>query len=96
MKAFQNKNSILFLGTLVILLLPLLAAQFSNEVNWSPFDFLLATVLLLACGYSIQFMIHTFKNKKVRLLAISVVILVLILIWIELAVGVFGTPIAGN
>jgi len=39
-------------------------------------------------------MLNKLNNK--RKLIIAIVILTLLLLWIELAVGIFGSPIAGS
>jgi hypothetical protein len=85
---------IAFVG--ILLLIPLVAMQFTSEVNWSRFDFLLAGVLLLGTGLLVEGVLRTVKTKSKRLLLVSVILLILALIWVELAVGLFGTPFAGS
>lgn len=85
---------IAFVGTL--LLIPLVAMQFTSEVNWSGFDFLVAGVLLLGTGLLVEGVLRTVKTKSKRLLLVSLILLLLALVWIELAVGLFGTPFAGS
>ena len=81
---------------MVLLLIPFVAMQFSYEVNWSPFDFLVAGGLLLALGLAIDFAAHKAKSFNKKLIAIAAVVILFLLIWAELAVGIFGSPIAGN
>jgi len=70
--------------------------QFTDEVNWTPFDFVVAGVLLLGTGLIFDLVIRKIKNIKYRV-AISVALLVaLLLIWAELAVGILGTPFSGH
>jgi len=70
--------------------------QFTNEVNWTLFDFIVAGVLLLGTGLVFDLVIRKTKNIKYRI-AISVALLIiLLLVWAELAVGIFGTPISGS
>ncbi|WP_238320913.1 hypothetical protein [Neotamlana nanhaiensis] len=69
---------------------------FSREVNWSFFDFLVAAVLLYGTVFTISFILNTFKSKTQRLLLSVIIISAIILIWIELAVGIFGSPLAGS
>ena len=93
----QNKRLlIIFLSVVVILSIPLIAMQFSNEVNWSVFDFLIAGILLFGTGLALEFVIKTVKTKNTRIILIVAVIVLLILVWLELAVGIFGTPFAGS
>jgi hypothetical protein len=70
--------------------------QFSNDVNWSIMDFVVAGVLLFGTGLTIEFVLRKVKSKKNRILICGFILLVLLLLWIELAVGIFGSPIAGN
>jgi len=79
-----------------LLLIPIIAMQFTDDVNWTMFDFLLAAALLLSTGLAIDFIIRKVKRNKYRI-ALSVVLLaMLLLIWAELAVGIFGTPLSGH
>jgi len=74
---------------LAILLIPLIAMQFTDEVNWGLGDFLAAGFLLTAAGLGINLTITLVKNKHKRLLIVLCVLLALGLIWAELAVGIF-------
>ena len=93
----KNKRLKFILLTIeFLLLIPLIAMKFTNEVNWTLFDFVVAGFLLLGTGLIFDLVIRKIKNIKFRI-AISVVLLiVLLLIWAEFAVGIFGTPLSGN
>ncbi|WP_207534099.1 hypothetical protein [Desertivirga arenae] len=80
----------------LLLLVQLVAMQFSSEVNWSGFDFVIAALLLLGAGFGLDLILAKFKNKKQRFIFGAVLLLVFVLIWAELAVGVFGTPFSGS
>ena len=79
-----------------LLLIPLIAMQFTNEVNWSLSDFIVAGVLLLGTGLILDLVIRKTKNIKFRIAISIAVLIILLLVWAELAVGIFGTPISGN
>lgn len=92
MKRFQ-----IILGIIaIILLIPLIAMQFSTEVSWSAFDFLVAAVLLLSTGTAIEVILRLVKSRKMRWILCLSVLFILFIIWAELAVGVFGTAFAGS
>ncbi|MBO0329259.1 hypothetical protein [[Muricauda] lutisoli] len=92
-----NKRQIVILSSILVLLaIPFIAMQFSSEVKWSLFDFLVAGGLLLALGFSIDLAIRKAKTIKNRYVAITAIVILFLLIWAELAVGVFGTPLAGS
>lgn len=79
-----------------ILSIPLIAMNFSKEVNWSLFDFLVMGVLLFGAGLVLELMLRKIKVTRYRILLGALLFVVLFLIWAELAVGFFGTPIAGS
>ena len=93
----QNKRLVgIVLTVALLLLIPFIAMQFTNEVNWTVFDFMVAGVLLLGTGLLCELVIRKVKNIKYRLAICGVILIALLFIWIELAVGIFGTPFAGS
>lgn len=82
--------------TASLLAIPLVAMQFTNEVDWTLSDFVTAGVLLLSTGLAIELVIRNLKAGALRTIVLVVILLVLFLIWAELAVGIFGTPFAGS
>ena len=66
------------------------------EVNWGLFDFIIMGLLLILVGVGINFIENRTQNLKKRILFIGILILIFMVIWVELAVGVFGSPFAGN
>ena len=81
---------------LFLLLIPLIGMTITYEINWSPFDFFTMGSLLILLGIGINLVISRVKNLKYRVLYIVVVVIIFMLIWAELAVGLFGTPIEGS
>lgn len=80
----------------VLLLVPFIAMQFTNEVKWTIFDFIVAAVLLLGTGLLCELVIQKVKKIPYRIVICAVLLVALLLVWAELAVGIFGTPFAGN
>ncbi|MFG6686018.1 hypothetical protein ACGK9U_05500 [Mariniflexile sp. HNIBRBA6329] len=80
----------------VLLLIPFIAMQFTNEVDWDTTDFLTMGSLLLGTGLLCEFVLRKVTKFKHRVTLILFIILVFILIWAEIAVGIFGTPLAGS
>lgn len=80
----------------VLLLLPLIAMQFTNEVNWTLSDFVIAGVLLLSTGLLIEFVLRKVTKTKNRILLTLGILFILFVLWAEMAVGIFGSPIAGS
>lgn len=79
-----------------MLLIPLIAMQFTHEVKWSFFDFAVAAALLISAAVGLELMLRKVKTFRSRLIWAAVILILLVLIWAELAVGIFGTPFAGN
>jgi peptidoglycan/LPS O-acetylase OafA/YrhL len=93
----KNKRWMIILAVVgVLLLIPLVAMQFTTEVNWSGFDFLVMGILLLGTGLVCELVLRTVKKRTNRLILCLVVLGVFVLVWMELAVGIFGTPFAGS
>ncbi len=92
----ENKR-ILGVGVIVpvLLLIPLIAMRFTAEVNWNLADFFVAGVLLLITGFAIEFVSRKTKHSY-RLVLYVAIVVALLLVWAELAVGIFGTPLAGS
>ena len=96
-KNSQNKRLIsIILAVPVLLMIPLIAMQFTDEVNWTLSDFIIMGILLLSTGVICELVIRTVKNSTYRIALCIVVLFMLFLIWAELAVGVFGTPFSGS
>ena len=79
-----------------LLSIPLIAMQFTSEVNWSLFDFSIGGVLIFSVAMGIQWIGYKIKNRNHRVLVIIASLIVFLLVWAELAVGIFGSPIAGS
>lgn len=92
----KQKTIAIYAIPLVLLCIPLLGNIFSREVNWSAADFLIAAILLFATAFCINLVRSKIKRQSHRILICAFVLLILALIWIELAVGIFGSPFAGS
>jgi hypothetical protein len=84
------------LGTGAILLVPLIAMRFTREVNWTVLDFLVAGVLLAGIGTLYVLLTRKLRTPIQRRAVGGGLLLTLMLLWAELAVGIFGSPIAGS
>lgn len=93
----ENKRIIIIFSIIGVLLsIPLVAMQFTNEVNWTAFDFIIMGILLTVTGLLCEFALRKFKTVKSRVITCAVVLFTFLLVYVELAVGLFGTPFAGN
>jgi hypothetical protein len=91
-----KRFSILTFAPLALLLIPLIAMHYSDEVHWTLIDFAIMGVLLLVAGMWTQRVVKRVKSFPRRATYIILVILFFLLVWAELAVGIFGSPLAGN
>ncbi|MRS03500.1 hypothetical protein EG832_09825 [bacterium] len=80
----------------VVLLIPFIAMQFTNEVDWSARDFVIMGVLLFGTGLLCELVMRKVKSVQNRILICAALVFVFLLVWAELAVGVFGSPFAGS
>ncbi|WP_422695664.1 hypothetical protein [Chryseobacterium sp. Mn2064] len=82
--------------TCTVYAIPLVGNLFSEEVNLSGADFLIAGVLLFTTAFLINLVRNSIKKQSQKVLITIFILLALALIWLELAVGIFGSPFAGS
>ncbi|WP_240938701.1 hypothetical protein [Arenibacter sp. 6A1] len=70
--------------------------KFTDEVNWELSDFMVAAGLLFGTSLLCELVMRTIQRKRMRLVLCFSLVLVFLIIWAELAVGIFGTPISGH
>ena len=93
----RNKNIIIIaLATILILMIPMVAMQFTDEVDWSPADFVIMGVLLFSTGLTFELVSRKIRTTANRVVFGIILATLFLLIWAELAVGVFGSPLAGS
>ena len=80
---------------LLVLLVPLVGVIF-YELDWSRLDFLVMASLILLLSILINLILYYTDSIKLKLLLVFIEAILFLLIWAELAVGVFGTPLAGD
>ena len=79
------------LATFLVLLLPLLAIQFTDEVDWDVADFVVAGALLFSAGLTYDVVARRVGNIAYRTAAGVAVAAALVLVWMNLAVGIIGS-----
>ena len=93
----QNKRLTgIVLTVALLLLIPLIAMQFTDQVNWTLSDFFVMGVLLLGTGLLCELVMRKVKKIGHRITICVAILAAFFLIWLELAVGIFGTPFAGT
>jgi hypothetical protein len=90
----RGREKMIVMGAASILLVPLVAMQFTDEVAWTLADFVVGGILLVGAALAYVFAARQLPSRR---LAIGLgVTAVLVLVWLELAVGLFGTPFGGS
>lgn len=85
------------LGTLLLLMVPLVAMQFTDEVNWSVFDFIVMGALLFGTGVVFVLAMRVAKQIVYRVAMGLAIGTTFLMIWANLAVGLIGSgPNLGN
>jgi len=88
----KNKNIVrIAVVTALLLLIPLVAMQFSAEVNWTWFDFIVAGALLFGSGLAYELIARQGGDTAYRAAVGVAVAAALLLVWINLAVGIIGS-----
>lgn len=86
--ARSNRSSlILWTAIAALLMLPLVAMQFTPQVAWTGHDFLAAGLLLVTGGAAYEMLMrHT--TGTVRVTGIAVAAMLVLLVWAQGAVGI--------
>lgn len=94
----RKKNIIRsILAAELVLLVPLFAMIFFVEGwDWKVPDFIIVGVLLAGVGFAYQLIANGVKSNSKQAAIGIVLAATMILIWMELAVGIFGSPFAGS
>jgi hypothetical protein len=88
----RNRWRIAAWGTAaVLLLLPLLAMQFTNEVGWDAFDFAVAAILVGTVGLAFQLALKMTRNRAYRAAVGVALAAAFTMVWANLAVGIIGS-----
>ena len=74
----------------LLLLVPLVAMQFSDEVKWTAFDFVWAGVLLWGAVLAYELVARKGGTTAYRVAVGVAVATALVLVWINAAVGIIG------
>lgn len=72
-----------------LLLAPLSAMQFTEEVNWTPFDFAVFGAMLAVAGGAFELVVRLTRRQAVRTVAGTAIAAAFLLAWAHGAVGIF-------
>jgi MFS family permease len=77
-------------GAVALILTPLVAMQFTSEVNWDETDFIFAAIIFGIVGGLIELAVRISSNWYFRFGAIFAVLAGFMVVWSNLAVGMIG------
>lgn len=93
----KNKTlKIIFAAIAIVLCIPLIAMQFTDQVSWTVFDFAIMGTLLFGACFLGVLTTKKVAKKDHKVLVYIAILASFLLIWAELAVGIFGSPFAGS
>lgn len=96
MMTHKQTTLAIFAVPALLMVTAFLGNLFVDGWNWSGFDFLAAGILLFGTAGLISLVRVLVKNRNYKIIISIVIVAILVLVWMELAVGIFGTPFAGN
>jgi len=76
----------------VLLLIPLILSQVTDEMNWDLGDYVVMGTLLVVIGLLLELIAAKVKTTKQRIIAGTILAFVFLLVWADLAVGIFNIP----
>jgi hypothetical protein len=93
----HNKNIVrIAIGTGLILMIPLIAMQVSDEWNWGPLDFVFAGILLFGTGLVFDLVARKCSTIAYRAAVAIACVTGFLLLWVNAAVGFIGDEDAAN
>ena len=78
-------------GAGLILLLPLVAMQFTQEVQWTAFDFIVAGAMLAALVGAFELVVRLSGNWAYRAAVVVAAFAAFLMVWAQGAVGLVGS-----
>ncbi len=77
------------IGTGIFLMVPFIVMQFTNEVAWGVFDFVLAGGLIFGAGVLYEFLTYRSERRDYRTVLGVLIGGAVLAIWVHAAVGIF-------
>lgn len=97
MRKLNTAQKIILVSIFVILSIPFIEQLDGNaNFNWTLFDFIIAFLMLFSFGFGLEYAIRKIASKKIKLLVLLLILISFLILWGELAVGIFDSPIAGD
>ena len=88
--------AIVLIVAATILLLQAVAMQFNAEIVWTASDFILAAAMIVGAGLVFVVASRLLRSTRQRVIFGIVLAVAFLLVWVEMAVGLIGSPISGS
>ncbi len=88
--SIRRQMAYVAITTASILMVPLVAMQITEEVNWTPFDFIVMGVLLSGTGLAFVLISRMSERLSYKAAVLIAAVTGFLIIWINLAVGIIG------
>ncbi|KQT21815.1 hypothetical protein ASG31_00260 [Chryseobacterium sp. Leaf404] len=92
----QQKTALIFAIPSILIVAAFIANYVVEGFNWTGSDFLIAAILLFGTASFIYMILNSKLSVRAKTMISIVIVLILMVIWVEMAVGLFGSPIAGS
>lgn len=92
----QQKTALVFAIPSLLMVVAFISNNFVEGFNWTGSDFLIAAILLFGTASFIYMIVSSKLSVRAKTIISIVIIHILMIIWVEMAVGLFGSPIAGS
>ena len=79
-----------------LLVFPLFFNIILDDFNWSVFDFAVMGLMLIFVGIALELVSTLIKGGRKKEILSGLIIFLFLLLWAELGVGIFNSPIAGD
>ena len=81
----KQRSFVIYGLAALLLVIPFIGMQFTKEINWSGFNFLIAGILLFGTAFCVDMVLKMEKKNAKRMFYIVIILLALFLIWPELS-----------
>ncbi len=96
MKTLKQTHILIYAVPALLLTVAFFCNLFVKGFDWSLPDFIIAGILLFGAAFIINLVANSKKTFLIKLIICGIVLLALAAVWVELAVGIFGSPFAGS
>ena len=82
--------------TIVLLLLPFVSSLLNDQIDWDILDYSVMGSMIFTAISLFFYTNRKFKKTKSSYWIEIFILVIFLLLWAELAVGIFNTPLAGS